>query len=294
MLLIYTHSNNPFTKEFWKWIAKKILRKYSGGLMELKIPFKINPLFMKNNSIVHVLSGVKILEEMIQKKQSGLIKTLITGPTMVMTPFEQKKILLNKNIDAILVPSKWVADFYISLCPTLKNVHIWPSGVCIPKEESNKNGKILIYKKNIDQNIYNLIINILKNNKISFEEITYKKFSHQYYLNKLKQTPLVIYLQTSESQGIALQEAWAHNVPTLVYQNTTWSNKDYIWTDEKISAPYLNEETGLFFTYNNFFEKFKSIQDKKINPKIYCSQELSDKKSVEILFDIIKKYEKTH
>ena len=298
MISIYTHTNNPFKKEFWKWISKRILRKYSGpdavldslkrGLTELQVPFEINPLKPKYKTI-HVLSGKEILKERIQKKKPG--ELLLAGPTIVLTPLDSNKLLLNQDIDIVLTPSLWVKNFYISLTPSIADhTYPWPAGVEISKQRTDKTGKILVYKKNIDTLIYKNIINIFKKNNILFETLEYGNFSHKEYIKKLKKTPLIIYLQSSESQGLALQEAWAHDVPTLVYKNTIWSYKNYVWNDKKISAPYLTEETGSFFDLNSLLKEITIIRERKLNPQKYCSKKLSDTKSVEILFDIIKQH----
>lgn len=303
MITIYTHTNNPLKKEFWKWTLKKISRKYSGpdgvldsfkrGLIELDIPFEINPIKPQYKNI-HVLSGIEILKERIQKKKHE--EVLVAGPTIALTPLDNNELLLDQNIDIVLTPSLWVKNFYVSLAPILENhIYQWPAGVKIPKQKTDKSGNVLVYKKNINASIYINIITILKENNIQFETIEYGNYSHKEYIEKLKKTPFVIYLQSSESQGLALQEAWAYNVPTLVYKNTTWSYRGYVWNDEKISAPYLTEETGLFFDLNSFLKDFTAIKGKRLNPQKYCSEQLSDTKSVEILFDIIKQHhEKIH
>jgi hypothetical protein len=50
-----------------------------------------------------------------------------------------------------------------------------------------------------------------------------------------------IYLQTTETQGMALQEARMMNVPTFVWNRGYFKNKYLFWADSKISAPYLDE-----------------------------------------------------
>jgi hypothetical protein len=78
----------------------------------------------------------------------------------------------------------------------------------------------------------------------------------------------------------------------LVYQDTLWTEGIYSWSDPKISAPYLSNEAGSFFTLKNFEENLTDIiNNKQINPQNYCKNNLSDQKSVQILLDIIKKHE---
>jgi hypothetical protein len=299
MISIYTHTNNIFKKEFWKYIVKKILRKYSGpdavldslkrGLIELNIPFKINPLKPKYD-MIHVLSGISILQEMIDKKTKGEIKKLIVGPTLVQTPYDYSNIIQDKNIDIILFPSSWPKDWFNSLVPQLTHkIKIWPSGVKISEKISTKD-RILIFKKDIPKNDYNQIIKIIKDKDVPYDIINYGKFNKKYYHKKLLSASILVYLQTTESQGLALQEAWSYNVPTLVWKNKIWTKDKYSWSDEKISAPYLTDEAGLFFTKNTLSDILDNIINKKyqFNPKKYCTENLSDKVSVQKYLEIIK------
>jgi hypothetical protein len=76
-------------------------------------------------------------------------------------------------------------------------------------------------------------------------------------LELLDRTKLMIVLSPSESQGIALCEAWMKDVPTLVWNRGYWQMDDRIWYDEKISSPYLVDQCGYFFkNFDDFKEKY--------------------------------------
>ena len=98
----------------------------------------------------------------------------------------------------------------------------------------------------------------------------------------------IIYLQASESQGLALQEAWSYNVPTLVYQNEKMVYKGYTIEAEKLSAPYLTNEAGQFFTLDNLKEILSNLNLNNFDPKRYCEDNLSDKKSTQKYLAIIR------
>ena len=302
MISIYTHTSNPLKKEFWKWIARKILKKYSGpdavldslkrGLTELQVPFKINPLFTKKDSVVHVLSSIKVLEQMIQKKKKGDIKKLIAGPNLVIHPHDNNKILNSEEIDTILVVSQWTYEFYSKHLSEIKEkLSIWPAGVKIPPESSKtKKEYCIIYKKNVSDDIFNTAVLNLKKNNIDYVLLNYSNFNQKKYFDLLNEASFMIYLQEVESQGIALQEAWIRNVPTLV-----WNKESFVYPNgEKvfgnIAAPFLTEECGLFFKDKGDFEEkldlfLKNID--KFQPRRYCMENLSDKKSAEIYVKIL-------
>ncbi|MES2986078.1 MAG: hypothetical protein V4686_03045 [Patescibacteria group bacterium] len=303
MISIYTHTNNPLKPEFWRFALRKISGKYSGpdavldsltkGLEEIHVPFEINPLKPKYN-IIHVLSGVEALRERIHKKAED--QTLIAGPTLVTTPDEFDGILSHGKIDLILTPSDWVTDFYGSMLPTLTyKILSWPAGVEIPKNTHPDRTEVLVFKKNIEEEVYTKVVTHLEEKQITYKVLEYGKFSHQEYTDLLRKTTFVIYLQKTESQGIALQEAWAHNVPTLVYRSLVWKYKDYVWENEHISAPYLTPQSGLFFTLETLEESITQMSTQQFEPRAYCEEHLSNKKSAEKLIKIIKQHaEKNH
>ncbi len=296
MISIHTYTSNIFKKEFWKYTLKKIIGKYSGpdavrdsllrGLEELEIPYELNAKNPKYKYIC-VLSGVEVLRERIKCKKED--QTIIAGPNLVITPNDHNSLILNNKINLVITPSKWVADFYLTLAPELKSkIKEWPAGVKIPKIETDRSGKVLLYKKDISNEIYSKVKDILDKLKINYEVLEYEKFSHKEYLNKLKNTPYIIYLQASESQGLALQEAWSYNVPTLVYQNEKMVYKGYTIEAEKLSAPYLTNEAGQFFTLDNLKEILSNLNLNNFDPKRYCEDNLSDKKSTQKYLAIIR------
>jgi hypothetical protein len=306
MISIYTHTNNPLKKEFWKYIAKKAIRKYSGpdavldslkrGLTELNIPFQINPYIRKYDT-VHVLAGISILENMISKKEQGKIKTLIAGPNLVVMPSDKNNIICSPYIDAILLPSEWTKEFYEKEAPSIAHkTNLWPAGTQIPTlQKAEKTNDCIVFKKDVPIEIFDSIIEELKLKKIKHTVIEYGKYKYPDYLKVLNKSKYIIYLQKVESQGLALQEAWSHNIPTLVWNPGffTYANGHTLYG--KISAPYLNDANGIFFKDIEEFPKkldlfLKNIDD--FTPRKYCIENLSDKVSAEKYIGIIKNLNK--
>ncbi len=301
MITIYTHTNNLLKKEFWKYVAKKAIGKYSGpdavldslkrGLTELNIPFKINPYIRKYDK-VHVLAGISVLQKMINLKQKGKIKTLIAGPNLVVTPSDKNKIICNPSIDTILIPSEWTKEFYETEAPEIKNkIQLWPAGTKIPVANSTqKTNECIVFKKDVPTELYESIIKELKSRKINHTLIEYGKYTSEEYFKVLNDSKYMIYLQKVESQGLALQEAWARDIPTLVWNpgSFTYPNGHTIYG--KISAPYLNDANGLFFKDIQQFPEKLDMFLKNIDsfaPRKYCVENLSDKGSAEIYINII-------
>jgi hypothetical protein len=54
----------------------------------------------------------------------------------------------------------------------------------------------------------------------------------------------MIYFSSTESQGIAMQEAWSYDVPTLVYSQPYYFIKNKRFNAS--SSPYLTKYCGFF------------------------------------------------
>lgn len=281
MLNIYSHSPRVTTKEWWKYfLTRKLLRVKRGpdavresllrGLKELNLPYRYNPGVIKGTALV--LSGVEALKEAIKAKEAGQITKLIAGPNVTIHPDDHDQVMRDPRIDKVLVPSKWAADFWTHEAPELKEkIIVWPAGVAVAKP-STRNGSPIIYDKLGDKELLADIKKTLPPEAIVF---TYGSFSKSRYLKALETAPYLIYLSESESQGLALQEAWAHDVPTIVNKSESWRRGKFSWQSELINAPYLTEENGLVFkTVSELPDFIKKTA--ALHPKQYCDRELSD------------------
>jgi hypothetical protein len=297
MLTLITRPPSIFSLENIKERLKKILIKEGGpmsveqslvrGLNELGVEFNVNG---EVGETVGVLRGVEALKWAIDEKASGRIKKLIAGPNLVVVPTDHNSILGNPNIDIVIVPSPWVKDFYSSVLPSIADkIRVWPAGVSVP-EESSTGESCLIFKKQVDESLYVRVISELEKRDLRYELVEYGKSSQANYFEKLKKTKYVIYLQAVESQGLALQEAWARNIPTLV-----WSKGYFVYpsgqkVEGNISAPFLSPEAGMFFSSaDNFSSDLNEFLGRlsSFTPREYVIKNLSDKVCAENYLKII-------
>lgn len=303
MISILSHSPEYLDKEKIKLWLKKIIKKPRGpqvvlnnlilGLKRIDYNFLINKISTDTKKI-HVISSVSALRWAIKEKEKGKISELIAGPNIVMTPLDDNAIITNKNIDKILLPSEWTAEYFSTLKPSLKDkIYIWPAGSeCNIKITNRKRDICLIFKKYTEERLFEDIKKYLEEEHILYEVVEYGKYESKEYFSILEKTKFLIYLQEAESQGMALQEAWAYDVPTFVW------NKGFVtcpYTGIKIygktAAPYLTEENGEFFKdFDEFKQKMpifiKNLSDFK--PAEYCKNNLSIEKSTEIYANIIE------
>jgi glycosyltransferase involved in cell wall biosynthesis len=287
MIYIYTHPLG-FAQEF-KYFIRKLFGHSRGpdavassltrGLRSLNIPFSLNiaPEHTQRLNRAHVIAGIETLRWAIRMKEQGCFKKLSAGPNIVVTPDEADKILLNKNIDTVLLPSPWTRKLFCEQFPQLSRTSVlWPAGVDVPgKMNRAQTYDFLIFNKLKSYKLLNAVIAKLNQSNLSYMVIHYGKFSRKKYFYLLKKVKYMIYLGSTESQGLSLAEAWARNIPTLVYKDTVFRYKQIVWPHAS-SAPYLNARTGLFFTEKDIDKKLSILLKKRFQPRKYCKEHLSD------------------
>jgi hypothetical protein len=158
--------------------------------------------------------------------------------------------------------------------------------------------KVLIYYKHrspIELNILKefLAIQAIKNYKIFDYN---KKYEENDYLSYLKQCKYGIILDAHESQGFAIEEALACDVPLLVWNAQTMNqelNSQYA-PIPCTSIPYWDERCGEYFHHQSELPStFKIFQDKlhssvqHYKPREYILENLSIKKCSEDFINII-------
>jgi glycosyltransferase involved in cell wall biosynthesis len=184
----------------------------------------------------------------------------------------------------------------------------WPTGIDTNyfKERSKENcDVVLIYFKQRKEEELNIVKNLLEENKIKFETIIYGKYDQKDYLEKLKSVKYLIWIGRQESQGIALQEALATNVPILVWDVSSvghWepsSEKEKeIFNDQEnnynntTSAYYFDDTCGIKTkekeSLKMLIEEMES-RWREFEPRNYILKNLNLKKQAS---DLLKLFEK--
>ncbi len=307
MITLLTRPPSIFSIENIKDRVKTFLGKKGGpyavkqslirGFNELNISYILNPKKMNsdNSEFVHVIYGTETLRWAIDQKKLGRIKTLIAGPTIVVSPLDCNKILTSPEIDLILCPSDWVKNYYESKIPDQKNkIKVWFAGVEIPSEynqRDNINRSCLIYLKNFDYKGLENIHKICDKLKVKIDTIIYGKFKKEEYFKKLINCDFMIHIGKSESQSLALCEAWVRNIATLVLNTEKWQYNGDSWEDPLISAPYLDDSTGRFFKESDSLEKviFDFLNDlDNFKPREKSLSMFTDKKTTAEYLNIIQ------
>ncbi len=187
--------------------------------------------------------------------------------------------------------SQWNKDLMIEFNNKLNYV-ILPFAVDIHKFKNDNKEKIfdcIFYIKHRTPEIKNKIILFLNKLNLKYIIFEYGKYIEDDYIFSLNKIKFMIVLDAHESQGFALQEAMAMNIPLLVLDINSMkeeytNNFNYTHIKNELiatSVPYFDETCGIILKENEYtdFIIFKNninlILNNKFNPRNFVINNLS-------------------
>ncbi len=268
-----------------------VTRSLLSGLKILGVPFSYNILHKECDTVI-VLAGIEYLKEAIELKKAGKIKKLLAGPNLVTRADEYGGICTVPEVDVCLVPSEWVCVAYEEEIPILQGrIKVWSAGVNNSFLSSNnkKKSKIVLYWKTESEAFIKSIETLLQ--KYSFEvvRIRYGTYNQNQYHSLLSEAAVAIFVSVSESQGLALAEAWAMDVPTFVWNPEKLVAHGRVYSKVS-SAPYLTTQTGCFW---KVIDDLSVLMDKFMNkafqfePRKWMLHNCTDKHSAQCILNTI-------
>lgn len=198
--------------------------------------------------VAWVVSGVDTLRYALRLKQKGKIKVLLAGPNISVLPSWDNGVLAHDLVDVCITPASWVQTCYEEDSPSLLGrTAVWPAGVDEDFWQPTVGARrdtVLVYRKSQDAPT-TAVFSLLRELGLPFLELAYGNYGAEEYYSALEQVFCAIFLSRSESQGIALAESWAMDVPTLVWNPGVLQLRERAVSVS--AAPYLTRETGAFW-----------------------------------------------
>jgi len=224
---------------------------------------------MAECDVAWVVNDPKDLKWAVRNRDRLRARQLWAGPNIVVVPQEQQGIVTAPQIDRLMVPATWVADFYSRERPELAaKISLWPAAIDTDLWRPVDEPKVhwVVYNKYEDA-LAAEIVKVLGSMNARFTQINYGRYLHDKYREILKNAKGLIWLSRAESQGIALLEALSMDVPVLVWDPGTWQYESpelkRKFTASATSAPYFSEDCGLRFPNACEFEStFKTLAER--------------------------------
>lgn len=281
-----------------KWEHAGVMNSLRRGLPRVHRDFNINT--DDYNSVkanVVVVADLNAGLQAYQWKENKRIETLMVGPNIVGYPEEANSFISWPLVDAFLSPSEWPVQNFIRFIPSLQGrTRIWFAGVDetswkpslkFPQKDDKK---VLVYRKS-NPEVCNQVENILRAHGFSVFSVSYGSYSQEQYKILLAQCKFAVFISSSESQGIALAEAWSMDVPTLVWNpkgSIHYAGHEY---QNITSSPYLNSMVGsewrTWDEFNSLLVNFE-INSSLYQPRRWVLLNMTDKISAQTLIGLVR------
>ena len=180
----------------------------------------------------------------------------IFGPHFSVFPNDYQMQMIQGNNSIYIQPSEWAKNAWtIFHCCQYIHLETLPFGVDTvafneTKHISERSQVILYFKRRLPNEL-DIICKFLRNNgydPVIFDYV--KRYNETDYINCLHNAKFGVWLDAHESQGFALQEALACNVPLFVWSVTSM-NQEAGFNYPDIPAktnPYWDSKCGESFT----------------------------------------------
>jgi hypothetical protein len=256
---------NNLAFKFNKPISDKYIfsgpQKLTNNLIKIfkEDQIKYNKEHYKNSYILsYGVFGKKVLKNL--KKDDFRSKKVLIGPLIPKENLYElfKEVNKYKNIK-IVCASELIKDAFIELSDNKledKNFSVIPSPIKIVEKQKDiklNNHKALIYFKKRKNEELIEVQNLLDKKNIQYKTFIYGDYNNQDLINEALTSTFGIILNKSESQGIAIQELMATNLPLFVidYEKNEYLNLNSF---KFSSVPYWSDKCGIKINNINDFE----------------------------------------
>lgn len=234
--------------------------------------------------------------------------TIIMGPQLFIFP--EGPIVGSRNEElsercVLNTLSPWIKDLYKEFGDLIIPMKEFPFGVDIDTFQPYHNTKeydCIVYSKHRSDHIVHNTINILNEKGLRYKVIKYGSYKEEDYIASLQHSKFMVVLDAHESQGFALQEAMACNVPLVVldatsmYDESDGINSIYAHLKPKkllaTSVPYWSDECGIKTDEAHVSDAIDIMKEKyeQYTPRDYIIRTLSDEVCMKRILEYVTSF----
>ena len=276
-----------FEESYWAYTngvvsgPEKVVRNFIKSLEQENISYTINEDKYKFNFLMQYEHDIAY-----QKHEKLDHESCFIGPQWVIwNPLSNFLLENPQYYNKLIVPSDWVGNLIIDKCGiTSDKIVSWPVGIEIPNRKKDVEIDCLIYFKNRELKSLNEIISFLKNKNIRYKVLTYGDYKNKQLVKYALKSKFGLILGSTESQGIAINELMATNLPLFVIDKNI-NNYENIKL-HGTTVPYWSSECGeKILDLNDFkmnFQRFlKNYESNTYKPNNLINEKLSFEKFIE-------------
>jgi hypothetical protein len=227
----------------------KVFANLVKGLDKIDYPYVINR-DLDSTKRLWIHDSVSALYAMSRSKAFK-----VAGPNLFLLPSHIPRGIKMQGA-LYLQPSAWAKLVWEEAGFTACPIRTWPVGIDTetfhPPVGKTISRRLLVYHKQRDPAELQQLTEILDGLRLAYTLIVYGQYSEDGYREALSNASFVVWHGCHESQGVALQEALACDVPVLVCDVTRLSQArggyrfpEVFDTIRVTSAPYFDESCGI-------------------------------------------------
>jgi len=192
---------------------RKVVENLIKGLDEIGYPYTINAQ-LDACARVWIHDDIDALREVVKLHNVAAV----VGPNLYITPGQIPEDL---DLSKILYihPSPWVMDMWKENGFNRAPLAAWPTGIdtsVFSQSTQNKTSVLVYFKERYPEELAH-VEKLLITKNINYTILHYGNYTEDTYQKLLATSRYIIWIGRQESQGIALEEALATNVPVLVW-----------------------------------------------------------------------------
>jgi hypothetical protein len=233
----------------------EVRRSLSSLKSARKIPAK-RLSFLSSGQNLWIGSGY-VTESTLKSIAAKQPKSLVLGPNLDIDNPYVRELLDSQENSIFLVPSDWVRNYYTeNLGISPKKVLVWAAGIKTSEwlAGDKRERHVLIYVKGPYVELAHQVSEMLAKLDFATTILLYGVYRQNEYMNLLKKSKFAIFLNETESQGLAHFQSWSTNVPTLIISKNEYINpKKQNQVVSASSSPYLTSSTGMFFESTDIY-----------------------------------------
>ena len=205
---------------------------------------------------------------------------IMFGPNIVVLPKEAAWCYSEGSRH--VVPCQWVYNQYKQDATCKAKLSVWPVGVDTARFVPGTGHKVrdcLIYYKDVTRQVsqsdITKAIAELSTRSMSYTIMKYGSYTEEEFINACQRHRFMIVIAGTESQFIALLEAYAMGIPAYILDMhyMLWAGVTHYGCGFT-SAPYTDDRCGIVARDYSMFGKFlEGLKD--YNPREYVEEEMS-------------------
>jgi glycosyltransferase involved in cell wall biosynthesis len=241
----------------------RVFLSLMAGLDRIGVRYRVN-------DYRHMLANRDELACLIGKphilKQFDPHTPLLFGSSIYNHPIDDETLPSRHNVRQVLVPSAWVQRMFSEVWPGL--VTVWPIGIDVerwsPAPSAGKDIDVLVYDKIIRDRedaqgtLIEPLFDELRRRGLVVEHLRYGSYLEDDFHALSQRARGMIYLSRHETQGIAVEQMLAADVPVLAWDpGGDWQTLEYLLRGVRFgpvtSVPYWDDRCGVKFTSTKDF-----------------------------------------